>query len=568
MSRATRRLIVPAALLGAFAFAGCTSASSGELLLADATAQADANSVALYAVDPGSGAAESPADDSTLVASAATSPVEITTITESGQTWVNSLGRAWDDRVLLAYADTEGARVTAGLPGGEQTRLAGADQLIASVVRRGAFIQTTAGCQLSSSAEETDQVGTGNCSISSDERWVVSWPFQGSGLEIRDLRHDSTENVDLSVKSAVALSNGALVLAVAVVDGGFQGVLLDATDGDEIARTETFQSLDAVPLAPSAEGFVLRSGTEDGTAMHYMDADGELTTIEDGFMVVPVLSGAEVTYLSYSEDLTASALRRWTPGDEEPEDLLTGFIGAGSPDGEHVVATREGRSGTELYYEEAGTGHMALGYTLARAQDDVDPSAGSGTGVKISRAVLSGRTLYLQVDGSTTSSLVRLRIDGGHSDAPITGASAMRFSSLDTDGTALIERAAADGSATQILALRAHDDEPDVRATLGATMTNLIHDGTIYLTDATDREKLTVRSVRASGKDRDVVELYPNRLIAGATWPEWGGATQVQILTPSALLDQIRQQVSAGGATAGGGTAGGATAGGATAGGG
>ncbi len=56
-----------------------------------------------------------------------------------------------------------------------------------------------------------------------------------------------------------------------------------------------------------------------------------------------------------------------------------------------------------------------------------------------------------------------------------------------------------------------------------------------------------MRSVRASGKDKDLVELYPNRLIAGATWPEWGGATQVQIMTPSALLDQIRQQVQSSG---------------------
>lgn len=551
MSRVTRRLLPLAALLGALAIAGCTSSSSGELLLADATAQADASTVAIYAVDPDAAdssdsAAGSGADESTRVASAATSPLDITTITEGGQIWVNSLGRVWDDRVLLAYGATEGFQVTAGLPGEEQTRLAGADQLIASVLRRGAFIQTTAGCQLSESVEETEQVGTGNCSISSDERWVVSWPFQGSGLEIRDLRHDSTEKVDLTATSAVALSNGALVLAVTTVEGGQQGVLIDATDGSEIARTETFDSLAAVPLAPSAKGFVLRSGTADGTALHYMDADGELTTIEDGFMVVPVLSGAEVTYLSYSEDLADSALRRWAPGDDEPEDLLTGFIGAGSTDGERVVATREDDSGTGLYYEEAGTGHMALGYTLPRAEGDVDPSAGSGTGVKISRAVLLGSTLYLQVDASTTSSLVRLRIDGGHSDAPITNASGLRFSSLDTDGTALIERSGADGASTQILALRAHDDEPDVRATLAATMTNLIHDGTIYLTDATDRERLTVRSVRASGKDKDVVELYPNRLIAGATWPEWGGATQVQIITPSALLDQIRQQVSSG----------------------
>lgn len=560
----TRQVILASALFTATALSGCANPGAGQLLVADTAPKGDSNSVAIYAVDPGD-----PADDDAVIASQATNRVGVSTIEADGRVWMNSLGRVWDDRLLLAYNDPLGARVTAGLPGGEQTRLAEARQLLARVIRRGAFVQTTEGCQIASSVEEIDQVGTGMCAVSADERWVASWPFEGPGLEIRDLRHDRTEKVDLSVSNAVALGHQARVLAVAAVDDGFQGVLLDGSDGSEISRTDTFQTLDVVPAAPSADGFVLRSGTSDGTALHYMDVDGHLTTIEEGLMVVPVLSGAEITYLSYSGDLSTSALRRWAPGDDEPEDLLTGFVGASSPDGEHIVGTRESSDGTEFFYEDPGTGHMELGYTLKRSAQDSDPASGSGTGVRIPTSVLLGSTVYMQVDGASSSSFVRLSISGGHSDAPIVGAIGLRLESLDADGTALLTRSAAEDASTEIVALRPDDEKPDVRARVEMTGTNLIHDGTIYLTDASDREKLRVRSVRASGKGKDLTELYKDRLIVGATWPEWGGATQVQFLTPSLLLDQLRNQAGSSGATGTTGSTGasnGATTGGGSAG--
>ena len=454
MPRVSPRRIVPALVaLAALSITGCTDPHAGELLLADAPdPQGAVTDIAIYSVEPGE-----EADDSAIVARSALSPLDITTEAEYGQSWVNSLGRVWDGSVLLAYGNGEANVVTAGTPGEDQAELARSPQARTTVLRRGTYVQTAEGCVLATSTEALDQVGVGNCTISSDERWVASWPTTGEGLTIRDLRDDSTvELPDLVVGNAAALSAGAVVMVIDRVADGFQGVTIDATTGDELGRTESYDFLDVTTLEAEAEGFVLQTATEDGTALIYVDSDGDATQIDAGFYLVPVINGSKVTYLNYGEDLADSTLRRWTPGDGEAtsKELLSGYIGAASPDGKHVLATRETAAGTEFWREEHGSGEMTEALVLPRSADDADPSAGtdptvgSGTGVGVSQMQVKGKIVHLQVDGATTSSYVRIDTVGDDSDAPVTGAPGLLFESLDADGTALLTRPAVPAEGT------------------------------------------------------------------------------------------------------------------------
>ena len=104
MPRVSLRRIVPALVaLAALSITGCTNSHAGELLLADAPDPEGAvTDIAIYSVEPGE-----EADDSTIVARSALSPLDITTEAEYGQSWVNSLGRVWDGSVLLAYGNDE-----------------------------------------------------------------------------------------------------------------------------------------------------------------------------------------------------------------------------------------------------------------------------------------------------------------------------------------------------------------------------------------------------------------------------------------------------------------------------
>jgi hypothetical protein len=151
--------------------------------------------------------------------------------------------------------------------------------------------------------------------------------------------------------------------------------------------------------------------------------------------------------------------------------------------------------------------------------------------------------VYLQVNGASTSSFVRIDMVGDHSDVPLTGAEELLFESLDVDGTALLTRGAGDDTAPldDILVVGPHDDEPELRATVGRTAANLIHEGTIYLTDTSDPARVTVDSLRSTGSDDEPEELYADKQIAGATWPQWGGATRGLFVTPRLLLEQAQQ---------------------------
>jgi hypothetical protein len=550
-----RRLLLATVAFAALGAAGCTSPTSGQLLLADTPdPQGGATDIAIYAVDPGDAA-----DQDSLLTSNALSPLEITTTVGDGQVWINSLGRTWDGSVLLAYGQGDSSVVSAGTPGEEQSELARSTTARTTVLRRGTYVQTAEGCQLATSTTAVDQVGTGNCAISLDERWVVSWPLDGQGLTVRDLRDDSTETIDdLQVGNAGVLSADGRVLAVTRVADGFQAVVIDAGSGDEIGRTETYDFLDLTAIGADADGFVLQASVGGETQLLYVDTDAKVTTIDRGFYLVPVVNGAEVTYLRYNEDLATSSVRRWAPGGDEPEELLTGYVGAGSPDGEHVLVSRETAEGTELWREEHGSGEMHLALTLEREGDDPDPTSGTSTGIGVSQMLVRGSMVYLQVNGASTSSFVRIDMVGDHSDVPVSGERQLLFESLDIDGTALLTRGGGTDTdpVEDILVVRPHDDEPTLRATIGRSAANLIHDGTIYLTDTTDPARVTVRSVRATGKDDELEELYVDKQVAGATWPQWGGATRSLFVTPRLLVEQAQQsqqqaqQQSQGGATA------------------
>ena len=157
-------------------------------------------------------------------------------------------------------------------------------------------------------------------------------------------------------------------------DGGNPaGVVLDATNGEEVGRTDTYEFLDVASIGADAEGFVLQAGSAEGTQLLHVDTDAQVSVIDEGFYLVPVVNGAEVTYLKYAEDLTRSSLRTWSPGDEESEQLLAGYVGAGSPDGEHVLASKETPDGTEFWRQDGGTGEMSKVLTLPLGADDADP---------------------------------------------------------------------------------------------------------------------------------------------------------------------------------------------------
>ncbi len=166
-------------------------------------------------------------------------------------------------------------------------------------------------------------------------------------------------------------------MAIAVEGDGLVGVLIDAATGDEISRTERYGRLDVAPATTGAEAFVLQAQLPAGPegpgeiALLNVDTDGEVTTIDEGPLLLPVLNDGEVTYLRYGAELTDSSLLRWAPG-EEPELLLAGYVGAGSPDGHHVIATREGPDGIEFFTENHGTGRDGAGARLRlRARDRV-----------------------------------------------------------------------------------------------------------------------------------------------------------------------------------------------------
>ena len=559
MSRTTRHgagrrnRVTGAAALAALLFAaGCTSATSGDLLVADVPDQNSTQSgIPIWGVSPGD-----PLDDDSLLLSNALSPGEITTVLPDGQTWVNTLGRVWGGGSLLSYGDGQQSVVVAGNPGSKLARIAASPDTTTRVLRRGTFVQTADGCVLATSPDDVEEVGEGNCAISLDERWVVSWPTDAPGaLTIRDLRKGSTRTIDdLSVVSAAVLSHDNRVMVVDQTDEGAVGVMIDATDGSEVGRTDVYEALQVGLVGVESTGFVALASSASGSELLHIDTEAHVETIDEGYYLVPVLNGHEVTYLDYDQDLTASSIKRWSH--DGTEVLLEGYVGAAAIDEHHIIATKETDEAIEFYYQHGGTGELELAYTLPLGEGAESPLSSDGVGIKALRTLVKGSTVLLQINGEgTNSSFVRIDTQGGHSDAPIEDAAGLLLESIDSDGTVLLsldDRAAEVDPATgmptaaaprRMVIVRPHDDEPTTRAVLGRTGTNMIHDGVIYLTDASDAERVVVSTVRATGKDDEQRVLYENKQIAGSTWPEQGGATQSLLITPRLLIEQQQQQL-------------------------
>lgn len=548
----SRPLVALGALLVVL-LAGCASPGADLLLVAEAPSpeqQVDGG-LTVHGVRPGD-----ELGDDTVLSRRAQGLVEMTTVDRHGLPWTNRLGREWEGSVLMGLrTGQEEYSLTTGEPGEEQDELVRAPQISPTVLRRGTFVLTPDGCLLASSADSADEVGQGRCTISSDERWVASWSSESGGMSVRDLRSDDVTEIDgIEVLNAVALSTKARVLAITSDDDGFRGVLYDAASGDEVARTDAFASFAVAPPTTGSTGLVLRAEDETGSELLYMDADGVTTSIDRGPYLLPLTNdGGSVSYVRYElEDPTASSVRRWSDGDE-PETLLEGFIGAGSPDGDSVVVTRETDQGIEFYVEEA-SGDLHRELTLPRQAEASSPAEG-GVGIRVADMLTLDGTVHLVVEEEGVGSYVRLDLSGKHSDVPVQQRPNLRLESIDSDGTALLaqfEQTSETDGRTNLLVVRPNEDEPDERASVGLTGANLIHDGVVYITDASDQTNVVVRSVRATGSDRDLVELYPGMQIIGATWPEQGGATEAFYVTLRMLAEQQQQALAAQGAGPGG----------------
>ena len=367
-----RGLVLGVALIGlAAASTGCSSASKNKLLIAEASGSSSSG-VAVWAAQPGD-----TLDDSNLVIESAVSPAQVATRLEDGGIWVNGLGRDWNNTALLAFSSAAGldpstgqassqiTNLTTTKPGAKPNALVESAQLQATVIRRGVYVRTADGCVLVTSPTKAEDLGFGSCAISTDERWLVSWGADSpanASLTIRDMRRKTNTAVEGlgTVVDAVALSNGALVMASVQVEDQVQGVLLDATNGSELGRTDKYKALEISPASNQAKGFVFMTNKGEGSALSYMAADASIQAIDEGFYLAPVSNGSEVTYLSFQQELSKSTVRSWSPGDSEPETLLTGQVGAGMV-GDKMLVLREvdatGRAPATLEFWRAASGN-------------------------------------------------------------------------------------------------------------------------------------------------------------------------------------------------------------------
>jgi hypothetical protein len=540
-----RRPIAIVALLTVLAVAvtGCAGAGGGHLLLAEVPgdAQAAGDTLAVWAVDPGE-----EVSDANRVSTEVAGVRDIETRTDHGEVWSNRFGREWHGSVLLSFTDGEQSLLTVGDPGEEPTVLAGAPQLQATVVRRGVFVRTSDGCALARGPESVSRVGDGSCTISQDERWVMSWQRSGEGdpggLVIRDLRRDTTVELDdLSVLGVTAAENGRRLFVVLQEEDGAQGVVIDADDGEEIARTDVYAQIDAASITAGPDGFAVLVADQVGTQLLHVDHDGAVEPIDSGDVLIPIAHDDHLVYLRYQQDLAGSSLRSWSQG-HDPSVLLEGYVGAGSAGDHGLVATRETAEGTEFWRPDISGERMTRALTLPRGPGATGP-AGGGSGVQVQRMVVRGDTAHMLIVDDSGGSYVRIDLHGDHSDAPVRNVAGLVFDALDADGTALLTETVADGDqfSERILAIRPDAHGPDVRAELQRSARKLIHEGRIYFTDISDENRVTVNEVRSSGSDRRVRELYVDKQIGGSTWPEDGGAVRGFVITPLLLLQQQQQ---------------------------
>ena len=582
--RATRTVLLGVTVVGLIlASSGCSGSAKNRLLIAEASGSSSSG-VKIWAAQPGD-----TLDNSNQVIEAAASPAQVATRLQDGSTWVNGLGRDWNNTELLSFTTTAGldpstgqatnqiTNLTTGRPGAKPNSLVESAQMQATVIQRGVYVRTADGCVLVTSPTKAEDLGVGSCSISTDERWVVSWgadpaaaaganpsgsPASGASLTIRDLRHKSNTAVDGigTVIDAVALSNGARVLATVQDGKEVQGVLLNASSGKEIARTDKFKALEISPTADGATGFVFMTNKGEGSALAYMSADGSVQAIDEGFYLAPVNNGQSVTFLSFQQDLSKSTVRSWSPGDSQPETLLTGQVGAGMVDGEVLVLREvdatDTRTPAALEFWRAGSGNAMTKVLSIPAPADSKPVNQGGSAVVVDRAWVRNDMAYLKLTSGTASSFARIDMTGDRSDAPIQNVASLRLDSLDSDGTALLTQNDSGAATESVLVIGPQDEKPVQRNTFAQTAANLIHEGVIYVTEVSGDTtgatqappKLSVISFRSTG-NLDQKLLWKDRQIAGATWPEQNGATATQFITVGALIksQQQAQQAQQGG---------------------
>ncbi len=529
--------------LGLTASACAGTGHDGELLLARDTstptgsAGGAAQPVAtdIWAVAPG----EQPSRENRL-AESVSSPLFINTVTDDGTVARDVLGTRWGGQVLSAFVTggTTG-HATIGDPGSEPTTIASAQrQVQASVVRRGVYVATADGCRLARSADDIADIGTGLCQMSEDERWVVSWPAEGGELTIRDLRSGDVRTVDGTTTGAVVLGNSASVLAVQTDDDGSRGVVIDATTGDVIGRTDRYDDLQVMPVEPDSSGFVVLASSGEQAAvvaerqLLWVSTDARTRVIDRGLLLLPVQSTATVTYLRFGTQQAGSdSIRQWDPDTGARTTLLSGAVGLAAVGPDEFVATRDTDTAVEIFRSN-GLGELE--------QVAEVPGSASG-GSSVGRVLTLGSTAYMDLSVGAETSLVRIDLHGDHSDVPVQGWAQMLLEGVDGDGTVLISgrpEPESDSESIGVVAPNGHEFEE--RATASATGLNLIHEGTIYLTTRDDDGTLTVRTVRSSGKT-DGETIYEGYQLAGATWPTDNGATQATLRSRTALRAQQQQ---------------------------
>jgi len=585
--RSGSTLVLAATLMAlAVVSTGCGSPVKNKLLVAEASGSTSTG-VAIWAAKPGD-----TLDDSNLVIKSAARPAQVATRLEDGATWVNGLGRDWNNTALLSFtsaagldpstgqATSETYNLTTAKPGATPNSLVESSALQATVIGRGVYVRTADGCVLVTAPSKAEDLGSGSCAISSDERWVVSWGANAAGaagagalgaandspsnasLTIRDLRHKSNTAVQGlgTVIDAVVLSNGAKIMASVQVGDQVQGILLDATNGSQIGRTDKYKALEISPADNGAKGFVFMTNKGEGSALSYMAADAGVQSIDEGFYLVPVGNAQKVTFLSFQQDLAKSTVRSWSPGDAKPESLLTGQVGAGLIDDELLIIKEvdaTASAAAEVEFWRPGSGGVLAKVLTIPAAADARPLQQGGSAVIVDRAWVRNHTAYMQISTSSSSSFVRIDMTGDHSDAPVLNKAGLRLDSLDTDGTALITLKDPSSSLESIQVVGPHDKKPIERASFAQTAANLIHEGVIYVTEVVgdttgasgQAPELSVISFRSTGKLNQKL-LWKDRQLAGATWPEQNGATATRFVTVGALFksQQAAQQAQQGGA--------------------
>ena len=532
--RRVRGLIIGTAVAAlALLATGCGSSAKDLLFVRDNAGSASQSQQAppsqVWGVQPGDALGPS-----ALVASAATEAVGVATLGTDGRVQQNGLGTDWMGEALLGYAGTDAAKVTAGSPGDTQTELASGQQAQSVVTQRGAFIVTDSGCKLASDTDKAETVGSGSCSLSDDNRWVLSWPTSGGTLKIKDLRDGSTHTVpDLKVSGAAALGKDARVLAIAESGQRVRGVVLDATTGKVIGQTAEYDRMQVVPPNSSSEGFLVSVLSGQESKLLFVGTDGKPQTIDSGPAVVPVQYGHDVVYVRLEQDAEAGSVRSWAPG-EKPKILLRGNVGAGSVSNDHFVATRETDGRVEFYRDDPDGMKRILTLHTSTSRP-----------VSVDRLLVSDSTALLQLTSSNGLSFVRLDMDGSNSVVGVRNWGYLVLEAVDSDGTVLLTgapKADSSGAPTggeRVLVMGPNDTHPVERASAQRTGTNLIHDGVVYFTSVAGDGTPGVISVNAAG-DKDLKVLYRNHQLAGASWPEQGGMFN-SVLINRALLTQSQQ---------------------------